>query len=105
MFLFLFFSMLLLSSFLRLKELLQVKNGVSTSLLFFFENAKNLGRSYDGKRRKKKKRMALLLLFRTIIIIAGKSHIRGHKENRLELFKSRRHFGEIKQPKTLNQPQ
>ena len=54
MFLFLFFSMLLLSSFLRLKELLQVKNGVSTSLLFFLKKAKNLGRSYDGKRRKKK---------------------------------------------------
>ena len=54
MFLFLFFSMLLLSSFLRLKEFLQVKNGVSKSLLFFFENAKNLGRSYDGKRRKKR---------------------------------------------------
>ena len=53
MFLFLFFSILLLSSFFRLKELFQVKNGVSTSLLFFFfENAKNLGRSYDGKRRK-----------------------------------------------------
>ena len=104
MFLFLFFSMLLLSSFLRLKELLQVKNGVSTSLLFFFKKAKNLGRSYDGKRRKKK-RMALLLLFRTIIIIAGESHIHGHKENRLELFKFRRHFGEINQRKTLNQPQ
>ena len=54
MYLFLFSSMLLLSSFLRLKELLQVKNGVSTSFLFFFENAKNLGRSYDGKRRKKR---------------------------------------------------
>ena len=54
MFLFLFFSMLLLSSYLRLKELLQVKNGVSTSLLFFFKKAKNLGRSYDGKRRKKR---------------------------------------------------
>ena len=27
--------------------------------------------------------------------IAGKSHIHGHKENRLKLFKSRRHFGEI----------
>ena len=38
--------------------------------------------------------------------IAGKSHIRGHiKENRLELFKSIRHFRDIKQPKTLNQPQ
>ena len=32
----------------------QVKNGVTTSLLFFFENAKNLGRSDDGKRRKKR---------------------------------------------------
>ena len=37
--------------------------------------------------------------------LAGKSHIHGHKENGLELFKSKRHFGEIKQPKTLNQPQ
>ena len=34
-----------------------------------------------------------------------KFHIYGHKENRLKLFKSRRYFGEIKQPKTLNQPQ
>ena len=54
MFLFLFFSMLLLCSFFRLKELFQVKNGVTTSFLFcfFFENAKNLGRSDDGKWRK-----------------------------------------------------
>ena len=37
--------------------------------------------------------------------LAGKSHIHGHKENGSESFKSRRHFGEIKQPKTLNQPQ
>ena len=48
-----FFSMLLLCSFFRLKELFQVKNGLTTSLLFF-ENAKNLGRSDDAKRRKKK---------------------------------------------------
>ena len=34
--LFLFFSMLLLCSFFRLKELFQVKNGLTTSLLFFF---------------------------------------------------------------------
>ena len=54
MFLFLFFSMLLLCSFFRLKELFQVKNGVTTSLLFFFENAKNLGQSDDGKRREKR---------------------------------------------------
>ena len=58
MLLFLFFSMLLLCSFFRLKELFQVKNGMTTSLLFFFENAQNLGRSDDGKRREKK-RMAL----------------------------------------------
>ena len=33
--LFLFFSMLLLCSFFRLKELFQVKNAITTSLLFF----------------------------------------------------------------------
>ena len=55
MFLFLFFSMLLLCSFFRLKELFQVKNGVTMSLLSFFsENAKNLGWSDDGKRKKKR---------------------------------------------------
>ena len=53
MFLFLFFSMLLLCSFFRIKELFQVKNDLITSLLFFFfENAKKLGRSDDAKRRK-----------------------------------------------------
>ena len=36
MFLFLFFSMLLLRSLFRLKELFQVKNGLTTELLFFF---------------------------------------------------------------------
>ena len=46
--------MLLPCSFFRLKELFQVKNGVTTSLVFFFfENAKNLGRSDDGKQKKK----------------------------------------------------
>ena len=46
--LFLFFSMLLLCSFFRIKELFQMKNGLTKSLLFFFsENAKNLGRSDD----------------------------------------------------------
>ena len=50
-----FLSMLLLCSFFILKELFEVKNGLTTSLLFFFflENAKNLGRSDDAKRRKK----------------------------------------------------
>ena len=52
LFLFLFFSMLLLCSFFRLKELFQVKNGLTTSLLFFF--AKNLGWSNNAKRRKKR---------------------------------------------------
>ena len=59
LFLLLFFSMLLLCSFFRLKELFQVKNGLTTSSLFsFFENAKNLGRSDDGRLSEKKKRMA-----------------------------------------------
>ena len=31
-----------------------MKNGLTTALLFFFENAKNLGRSDDAKRRKKR---------------------------------------------------
>ena len=52
--LFLFFSTLLLCSFFRLKELFQVKNGLTKSLLLFFENAKNLGRSDDAKRRRKR---------------------------------------------------
>ena len=53
LFLFLFFSMLLLCSFFRPKELFQMKNGLTTSKTFFFENAKNLGRSDDAKWRKK----------------------------------------------------
>ena len=54
-FLSLFFSMLLLFSFFGLKELFQVKNGLTKSLLFFFlGNAKNLGRSDDAKLRKKR---------------------------------------------------
>ena len=36
----LFFSMLLLCSFFRLKELFQAKNGLTTSLLFFFKTPK-----------------------------------------------------------------
>ena len=44
MFLLLFFSMLLLCSFFILQELFQVKNGLTTSLLFFL-NAKNFSRS------------------------------------------------------------
>ena len=51
---FLFFSMLLLCSFSRLKELFQAKNGLTTSLPFFFDNAKIWGRSEDAKRRKKR---------------------------------------------------
>ena len=49
---FLFFSMLLLCSFFRLKEIFQVKNSLTTSLLFL-ESAKNLGQSDDTKQRKK----------------------------------------------------
>ena len=66
MFMFLFlpvFSMLLprenftmLRFIFRLKELFQVKNGVTTFFFFFFffENGKNLGRSDDGKWRKRR---------------------------------------------------
>ena len=56
LFLLRFFSILLLCSFFRLKELFQVKNDSTTSFLFsfFFDNAKNLGRSEDAKWRKKK---------------------------------------------------
>ena len=39
----LFFSMLLLCSFFRLKELFQVKNGVTTTLLFFFLKRPKIG--------------------------------------------------------------
>ena len=42
--------MLLLCSFFRLKELFQVKNGLTT-LLLFFENAKNLGWLDDTKQK------------------------------------------------------
>ena len=42
-----------LCSFFRLKELFQVKNGLTKLLLFCFQNAKNLGQSDDAKRRKK----------------------------------------------------
>ena len=72
---FLFFSMLLLCSFFRLKELFQVKNGLTTSLLllFFFENAKNLGRSDDAKRRKKK-RMALGAISAALSMGGGPAH-------------------------------
>ena len=40
--LFLFFSMLLLCSFFRLKELFQIKNGLTKSLLFLFFKTPNI---------------------------------------------------------------
>ena len=49
-----FLTMLLLCSFLRLKELFQVKNGLTKLLLFLFENSKNLGQSDDKKKKKKR---------------------------------------------------
>jgi len=62
--LFLFFSMPLLCSLFRLKQLFEEKNGLPTSIHFFvlffsfFENAKNLSRPDDAERRKNQ-RMAL----------------------------------------------
>ena len=69
LFLLRFFSILLLWSFFRLKELFQVKNDSTTSFLFsfFFDNAKNLGRSEDAKRRKKKDGLMHRRIFRAEI--------------------------------------
>ena len=54
MFLFLFFSMLLLYSFFRLqKRIISSEKWGNYVVTIFFENAKNLGRSDDGKWRKK----------------------------------------------------
>ena len=70
LFLFLFSSMLLLCSFFRLKELFQVKNG-STTLLLFFENAKNLGWLDDTKQKKrgwpKKMKYFLIIWVKSLI--------------------------------------
>ena len=53
LFLFLFFSMLLICYFFRVKELFQVKNGLTTWQLFFFLNAKDLGRTtINGEKTK-----------------------------------------------------
>ena len=68
LFLFLFFSMLLQCSFVRLKqEPILIKRSISSEqqlnyvvTFFFSENAKNLGQSDDAKQRKKQ-RMALSL--------------------------------------------
>ena len=53
MFVFLFFSVLLLWSFFRLKELFQVKNGVTMSLLFLKKMPKIwVGRTTEYQRKK-----------------------------------------------------
>ena len=52
---FLLFSMLLLCSFFRLKELFQVKKWFNYVVIFFLDSAKNLGQSGDAKQRKKKR--------------------------------------------------
>ena len=73
LFLFLFFSMLLPCSFCRLKELFQVKNGLTTSLLFsFFGKCQKIwvGRTtLNGE----KKRMALwpLKTIHVIYVLSG----------------------------------
>ena len=67
LFLFLFFSMLLLCPFFSLKELFQVKNGLTTPILFFC-NVKNLGRSGDAKRKKKEDGLRIQL---QIVIYMG----------------------------------
>ena len=52
-FLFLLFSMMLLSSFFRLKELFQVKNGFTMSLHFFFLKMPNIWVGPDDAKRRK----------------------------------------------------
>ena len=69
--------MLLLCSFFRLKELFQVKNGLNSSLLFFFlENAKILGRSDDAKRRKKNEDSHRLLCHRFQVVCGTGAYMR-----------------------------
>ena len=60
MFLFLLFSVLLLRSFFRLKELFHVKNGLTPPLLFFFLFLK-MPKIWVGRTtlNREKKRMAL----------------------------------------------
>ena len=54
LFLFLFYSMLLLCSVFRLKELFQLKNGLTMSLLFFLEMPKIwVGRTTLNEDKKK----------------------------------------------------
>ena len=54
---FVFFSMLLLRSFFRLKELFQVKNAVTTSLLFFLLKMPKIWVGRTTVNGEKKKRM------------------------------------------------
>ena len=52
---FLFFSILLLCSFFRLKELFQVKNGLTESQLFFFLKIPKIwvgGKTLNGEKAK-----------------------------------------------------
>ena len=81
MFLFLLFSVLVLCSFFRLKELFQ--KWFNYVVTFFLENAKNLGRSDDAKRGKKKDglldekhRIAVQGIFVGIIIKAGGASVK-----------------------------
>ena len=62
LFLFLFFSMLLLCSFFRLNELFQIKNGLTKSFLFFLKTPNiwvgrktlNGGKKEDGLQQNNK---------------------------------------------------
>ena len=47
-------------------ELFHVNDGLTTSLVFFSENAKNLGRSDDAKQRKKRMALSFILSFNLI---------------------------------------
>ena len=63
LFLSLFFSRLLLCSVSDWKNYLKVKNGLTTSLLFFLEDAKKIsGRLNDAKQKKREREDALGLI-------------------------------------------
>ena len=50
----------------QIKTIFQVKTGLTKSLpFFFFENAKNLGRSDDAKQRKKEDGLSQVKLIKT----------------------------------------
>ena len=87
---FLFFSMLLLCSFFRSKELFQVKNGLTTSFPFFFwkmpkiwvgRKTLNGEKNEDGLRKLSRKKILKVRLnvFTSEDLITGKTIVKKKK--------------------------